>query len=284
VNGLLPFLGPLCAFGSSVTWAFGSGGYSKLARDNSVYAVNFARAMVSLPLFLITAYVAAGSWGALVGSFSEVHGVHFFWLTLSMIGSYALGDVMFLLSTREIGVSVALTIASSYPLMMALWGFLFQGEALSHLQIAGLFLTVGGMATVILNTPDSPERRKVKGRGILFAFIAMACWGLNALGTAHGSRDLSMPVANSIRMAIALLLCGFFGKVIPTGQIGSNRLMLSKGDFKKWLWLFGFEGFGGAGFYMYGLAHTSLAVGAALSSVAPVLSVPVAWAFGIEKF
>ena len=281
--------GPACAFFSSVTWACGAGGYSKLARENSAFAVNIARATVSLPLFLAAVFLTTGSWQAGLALFGAVHSQHVVWLFLSMIGSYAFGDIMFLLATREIGLSVSLTIASCYPLAMAFWGFAFQGEKLSHAQIFGLLLTVGGMIAAILHAPGAEiqGRAETRSRGLVFAVIAAACWGLNSLAVANGGHNISMAVANSIRMVIALILCAIFGKVLSPRlfpQPNGTKLLLSRVDFKKWLWLFGLEGFGGSCFFMYGLSHTSLAVGSALSSVAPVLSVPVAWALRLEKF
>jgi drug/metabolite transporter (DMT)-like permease len=49
-------------------------------------------------------------------------------------------------------------------------------------------------------------------------------------------------------------------------------------------WVFLIEAYGGSYFYTYGLAHAPLAIGATLSSLAPILSVPVAIALKLEKF
>jgi drug/metabolite transporter (DMT)-like permease len=54
--------------------------------------------------------------------------------------------------------------------------------------------------------------------------------------------------------------------------------------YRRNLWAFVIEGFGGSLFYLYGLSHSRLAVGAVLTSLAPVVSVPVAVAFGLERF
>ena len=56
------WLGPLCAFGSSVTWTVGSEGYSRIARRHNAFAVNFARACFALPLFVIAAFAMSGSF------------------------------------------------------------------------------------------------------------------------------------------------------------------------------------------------------------------------------
>ena len=53
------WLGPLAAFASSCTWAYGTSVYSALARQHAPVTVNLCRALVALPLFLIGGMVAA---------------------------------------------------------------------------------------------------------------------------------------------------------------------------------------------------------------------------------
>ena len=54
-----------------------------------------------------------------------------------------------------------------------------------------------------------------------------------------------------------------------------------------WLWLVPAiltDALCGSMFYVYGLSHTDLAVGSTLSSLAPLISVPVAIAVGEERW
>jgi drug/metabolite transporter (DMT)-like permease len=46
---------------------------------------------------------------------------------------------------------------------------------------------------------------------------------------------------------------------------------------RPYLLIFVIEAFGGSLLFIYGLTHSTLAVSAALSSLAPVISVPIAW-------
>jgi drug/metabolite transporter (DMT)-like permease len=50
------------------------------------------------------------------------------------------------------------------------------------------------------------------------------------------------------------------------------------------IWVFFLETCLGSFFYIYGLSHSPLAVASTLTSLAPVLSVPVAIVLGLERF
>ena len=81
-------------------------------------------------------------------------------------------------------------------------------------------------------------------------------------------------------MMLALPLCclmsaafGVRGKLVFPAQV-----------LRSSLWVFVLEAFGGSYFFVYGLSHTHLALASTLTSLAPVLSVPVALALKIERF
>jgi drug/metabolite transporter (DMT)-like permease len=54
---------------------------------------------------------------------------------------------------------------------------------------------------------------------------------------------------------------------------------LSFGDFKKFGLIFLIEGFLGSLFFIYGVSNSSLAVGSAMTSLSPVVSVFALWIF-----
>ena len=275
-------LGPISALASSATWAIGSAQYSRLSHSYSAFAVNFARGLLAFPLFFIFSFVLAGGVTEGLTQFAEVSRVRFAWFALSMIASYGLGDVLFLWSTRAIGVPTALAIASGYPLWTAAAGTVFRGESLSILPLLGLFITVAGVVLVIMNSPRNEEHRSISNlrKGVILALLTSVCWATNSFSSAEGGQGLSAPVANSIRMIFAMIFSAGFGWLF----LPKASLLLPRKEMVSNLWVFVLEAFGGSYFYMYGLTHSPLAVGATLASLAPVLSVPVAWAMGLEKF
>lgn len=285
------FLGPLAAFLSSVTWAIGTSGYSKLSRSYSPFAVNFTRALIGLPFFFVLTFIVAGGLEEGVEAFSKLGLRHLGWFSLSMVASYGLGDVLFLWSTRSLGVPGALAIASGYPIFAALADVIVLGNAVTLRQVAGLLVTVAGMITVILNVPRPavpvrktqdvvPESRlSRRGVGVALALATCFFWALNSFCLAQGGTDVSSPVANTLRMILAMGISMSFGSVLARGMAP----VLPLKEIRTWAWLFAVEACAGAWFFMYGLANSPLVIGVTLSSLAPVLAVPIAVFAGLER-
>lgn len=275
------WLGPLCAFGSSVTWTLGSAAYARLAERHGAFAVNFARASIALPLFVIAAFVVEGSWTAGLAAYGELGSTQIGWLGISMFSSYAFGDAVFLWSCQAIGIPAALAIASAYPLWTALAGMFFRGEWLRFAQWMGLFITVAGVAVVILSGARASsltgELHRFR-KGALLATLTSLFWALNSYAVAEGARGLSTPVGNTVRMMYAIGLIWIMKRVFASRA----SLRLPVPELRRWAPLIALEAFGGSFLFMYGLSHSSLAIAAALSSLSPVLSVPLAWSLRLE--
>jgi DME family drug/metabolite transporter len=288
------FTGPLCAFLSSCTWAIGVSAYGRLARSHSGAAINTSRALVGLPLFLIASLGLAGGPADLAAQVAAVapHKVGF--LGLSILSSYALGDVLFLLSTRALGVPAALAIASTYPVWAAVAGVLFRGEALPAGRLAGVLTVVAGTVLVITSTAGARDGA-AKGRtgardgalvvGLLLALATSGLWALNSFSLSIGGAGVPVTVASAFRMVFALALCPPVGLVM--GRLPGApafRVMLPWSALRPALPALLLETFAGTLLFTYGLAHSPLSIGAALSSLAPVLALPIAVLSGAERF
>ncbi|MFN7684596.1 MAG: DMT family transporter [Oligoflexia bacterium] len=262
--------GALAALGSSVTWAIGTQVYPRLSREHSPFEVNGSRALVALPLFLL-----AGLWVDGLEGWGAVSGANYGWMFLSMVSSYFLGDACFLWSTQALGVPGALAIASTYPVWTALAGSVLKGEHLVLQQGVGVGFAVLGTLLVILSGFHLSRKAGASrhyARGVLFGVLTSGFWALNSWAVAAGGRGISALVGNSIRMAFALVLCSAASMILrKKASIGLPVKVLA-----PHLPVFVFEAFGGSLLFLYGLTHTSLAVASALSSLAPVLAVPLA--------
>jgi drug/metabolite transporter (DMT)-like permease len=299
------WIGPFAAFMSSVTWAVGSNAYSKLARNNSAFAVNFTRGIFALPCFLIVALVETGGFGPLYHAFRDIHLYQLGWFGASMFASYAFGDSIFIWAAHELGVPATLAIGSIFPVWTAIAGYFFLGQTLTILQIMGLLMAVVGVVVVILNgpklvidspseavtigeigeilppikTPKSPKNKGV-AKGVFLAIITSFMWALNSYAVNRGAQGMSAIVGNAIRMSIAPFLV--FGISRLMGYRG--RMTVPFNQVANFSWAFFLEVFGGSYFYMYGLVHAPLAIGPALTGLAPVIAVPVALGLKLEKF
>jgi drug/metabolite transporter (DMT)-like permease len=275
-ENLPTFLGPMAAFGSSVTWAWATIGYSQLAKHNSAFAVSFVRSLVGLPLFLLATLIFSG-----LNDFANVSSGHIGWFALSSFASYGFADALFLFSTRSLGVPGALAITATYPLFTALFGYFFRSETLNAMQVFGLLITIAGVIVVVSTTPvkEAKSQKKEILTGVALALATSILWAINGFAVANGTVGISIFVANVLRLVCGLIVVAICGKII----LPRKSMLISKSDLSFGLKYFSVEAFFGSLFFTYGLSHSSLAIGSTLSSLAPVVSVPMAWIFKTEK-
>jgi len=210
---------------------------------------------------------------------------------ISMVASYGLGDALFFLSVRCLGITSAMAIASVYPLWLALVDTMISGTMMPLMQLSGVIIVVSGVITVILAgrngaTPSIPNRR---GLGVLLALLTSVFWSLNSFSVSRGGDGISPFIGNFIRMVFALNLCWVLFKVSeprkPNESVKSRRPFWIPLSVLRWhLLIFAGEAFGGSAFFLYGLSHSPLAISGTLSSLAPVLSVPIGLVTGSERF
>lgn len=292
------WLGPFCALMSSATWAMGSAAYTRLSISYSAASVNLTRAVVAAPLFLLAWIVLEEGARSPLRTLFEVDSWTWLWLLLSIISSYGLGDVIFLGAARRVGVLTALAIASAYPIWTGLIGFFFLGEVMSVAKSLGVILTVMGIITVIIvqpggitqvgkegpNSPTTPSKATWTSGyslGLVLAGLTSLFWTLNSYSISKVSHSLPPFFSNFLRMALSIPAC-FLGAMM-SAHGHRRRLWIRRKAFKaNWVAIV-MESFGGSAFFVYGMGHSSLAVGATLSSLAPVLVVPIAWLLGLEK-
>lgn len=269
---------------SSCTWAIGATAYSVLAAKYSSPAVNFGRALVALPLFMLAYSLSSGEGVAALAQIFALDGAKWLWFTASIVGSFALGDTFFLLSTHAIGVPAALAIASIYPIWSALAGWIFLGNPFHPASAIGVLLVVVGTVLVILNGKRNAEAGPERGRraywiGITLAFATSLFWAMNAYALSVASQGLSPVFGSIIRALISLILCPVVGlvlyrsafRLIPPRVLGAS------------LWVFVLEACVGSFLFLYGLSHSPLATAAALSSLSPVIALGIAWGLGRER-
>lgn len=280
-------LGPLACLGSAAFWALAANVYARVARDHGPMAVNFMRAALSFPIFLAAALVSGPAAGLALVTPGRAG-----WLLLSVVGSYVVGDALFLASARSLGVPVSLAIASTYPLWSAFAGWAFLGQSVGAAGLAGVGLVVAGVVTVIgrrRGRDEGPEASEGASAGhgahpgttgVLLALATSLFWALNTFAVTKGGAELPVAAVNVFRM-------GFAAALLPVGTLLMRRrpssLVVPASEMKRVWPVFLLESVGGTALFVVGLTHTPLAVAAALTSLAPALSVPFALVIGRER-
>jgi drug/metabolite transporter (DMT)-like permease len=279
-------LGALAALISAAIWAYGSTQYAHHSRALGSARVNLARASTVLPVFFVA--TALFTHGRI---FAAVDVTHTLWLGLSVICAYAFADNIFFAAARLVGVTTAMAIASTYPLWATLAGAVWRHEPLGMLHAGGALLCVGGVVALILLAPraahemphdgDRPESAKDSRTGILFAILTSLLWAGNSVATKLGGTGLITVQANLIRFLCAWPILAVTCASVPRP---TRDRKVARRAYVALIPVSLLEAGIGSSLFVYGLAHSDLAVGATLSSLAPLMSVPFALIYGEERW
>ncbi len=299
-------LGAIAELVSAALWAFASTRYAQASRALGSARVNLTRATTVLPVFV--AATALSTRGHLL---HDVTATRAGWLALSVLCAYAFADNVFFAAARRVGITTALAIGSTYPLWAAVAGTLWRGERFGLARGAGTLLCVGGVVALILLAPEaadqhqhahSTERRGERSEprglprggaerharldrevreGILLALVTSVLWAGNTVSTKLGGTGLPAWQANLVRFCFAWPILAVTSAATrrPTEDAA-----LARRTYRALVPVSLAEACVGSSLFVYGLAHTDLAVGATLSSLAPLMSVPFALAYREERW
>ena len=276
-------IGAFAAVASAALWAFASTRYAQASRAVGSARVNLTRATTVLPLFLVVTLVTTR--GHL---FAGIDGTRAAWLGLSVLCAYGFADNVFFASARRLGITTALAIASSYPLWAALAGTLWRGERFGVLRAGGTLLCVGGVIALILLAPRAVEEhehahstKRDAREGILLALLTSVLWAGNTVSVKMGGTGITAWHANLIRFFIAWPILAATSALTARP---SKDDAVARATYRGLIPVSLAEACVGSSLFVYGLAHTDLAVGATLSSLAPLMSVPFALLYREERW
>ena len=89
-----------------------------------------------------------------------------------------IGDVFLFLSLHKLGVAKGSSIASTYPVFVAIFSHLFFGEKLTAFVICGTLCVVIGVACLCTK---GAEQRRLSVHGVMLALLASIFWSLGLI-------------------------------------------------------------------------------------------------------
>lgn len=276
-------VGALAALASAALWAFASTRYALASRAVGSARVNLTRATTVLPLFALATLVT--THGHILDGVTPTRAA---WLGLSVVCAYAFADNVFFAAARRVGITTALAIASSYPLWATVAGTLWRGERFGLVRAGGTALCVGGVIALIVLAPEAADEhphaqstRREARQGIALALLTSVLWAGNTVSVKLGGSGLTPWHANLLRFLIAWPILAATSALTtrPTRDADEAR-----NAYRSLIPVSIAEACIGSSLFVYGLAHTDLAVGATLSSLAPLMSVPFALFYREEKW
>jgi len=264
--------GQLAAFATAGCWTVSAVAFTEAARRMGSLPLNVVRLAMALGLFVVFEGLVRGAPLPLDAS---AH--NWFWLSLSGLVGFTLGDLCLFRAFVVIGPRLSLLMLSLVPVMAALAGWVVLGEELSLYSIAGMALTVGGVAWVILErrTPGLSPVAHVSAAGVLLALGAAAGQAggliLSKIGMSDGYDAFA---STQIRTTVGL--AGFVAVLFIDGAwLRLATAVRSRAGMAYAALGACFGPFLGVSLSLVAIKYTEVGIAATIIALVPVLVIPV---------
>jgi drug/metabolite transporter (DMT)-like permease len=209
-------VGILAGLGTAVLWTTTAVCFEVAAKRLGTLTVNVLRLALALVLFAALSFVRFGRlWpaGLTTSAWS--------YLALSGLIGFVIGDVLLFRAFVLIGARLSMLIYASVPFMTAIAGFVFLDERMSGRAVAGMAITVAGIALAVggkraakQGTPTDANAKHTLG--VLLAFGGAVGQAAGLLLGKHGSHEVDSFSATQVRVCFGL--AGFMLLALVAGQ------------------------------------------------------------------
>ncbi|MEG1912343.1 MAG: DMT family transporter [Cloacibacillus sp.] len=181
----MPLWGFLLSFVAAALWAASPimVNHGLSASRCSTSDINPVRSAVFFISAFATAYIATGGHIPVMTSAAA-----WFYIFVSVFISYTLGDILYFIAIREIGVSLAVPVANGYPILVAFTSWFILGEEPTQKLLWGIVIVVAGLMLLRFGGKDEKtedirralhnKRRLMKGFSL--AIAAGLMWALSS--------------------------------------------------------------------------------------------------------
>ncbi len=195
-------------------------------------------------------------------------------LIASVTLGLVIGDTVYLMAQKRIGVSYAFPITSTYPIVTYIIAILILGDLILISRSVGIVIAVLGVILISREQArknengDSPNFDKV---GLGLAFLAAICWALGSVLLQIGVADVDPIDANWIRMFFGgIIIAPVFGIAVKRGMpkptSRASKIIIAAGLLGMTM---------GSLLYTYTVKLIGASVAALLGSTSPLFAVPI---------
>jgi drug/metabolite transporter (DMT)-like permease len=272
-------LGQLAAIMTSLFFSFSSTFFTFATRKFGSMVVNRLRLVMAAILLIMIHRLLFGSSLPLNAGADR-----WFWLGLSGITGLVLGDVFLFQAYKQIGPHLTMLMMSLAPAIAALVAWLFLKETLKPVEIAGIMLTIGGIAWVVMDRNGGIKNgsngvySKLYLSGILFGLAAAAGQAIGLVLSKRGMvGNFSAISANLIRMVIAAITIWVI--TLFQGQAKPTLEQISRHGNSVWFIVAGMIAgpILGVSFSLYAVQNANVGIASTLMALPPIFLLPISY-------
>ena len=276
-------MGELTAFLVAVCWALTSIFFATAGKEVSSLVVNRMRLLFATVLLSAAHLFLAGQiypWQASPD--------RFLWLGLSGLIGLVLGDAFLFQAFVQIGARISILIMAGVPVISALIAWIFLGETLTLTNIAGIIITVAGIALVVYEHQNGDQAKRPKDRsayfqGVFFAFLGAVRQAVGLVMQKKGGGDF--PAISSVLIRVSIGAIIMWGMAIFQKKAKSTLITTFTNKTSLRFILLGTLVGPFAGIWLSMVAVQSAYVGIAstLMALTPIVMLPISFFFFKEK-
>lgn len=276
-------VGEMAAIATALCWTVSAVSFQAASTRIGSMVVNWLRLVLALAFLTLLGLLLHGRL------LPDASPSAWAWLALSGLVGFVVGDLALFRAFVVIGARLSMLIMCLAPPLTAVFGRVFLGEQLSASQVAGMALTVGGVAWTLLERspagpppdPSTPPgaRRRLSARawGVALAVVGAIGQAGGLVLSKVGMADLADPfAATQIRVLAGIagfsalfFVARWWPRVVAARRDLRTLGITTVGSF--------FGPFLGVSLSLLAVHRTQAGVAAALMSVVPVLMIPVAF-------
>ncbi|MFT5872080.1 MAG: drug/metabolite transporter (DMT)-like permease [Clostridium sp.] len=264
-------LGEIAALATAFCWTITSVTFETAGKKVGSISVNLIRLVIAFILISIYNFFFRGMILPI-----DATGYTWLWLTFSGIIGFVIGDLFLFQAFVEVGSRISMLIMSIVPPITAITGFIIMGERITALGIAGMVITIVGIALVILtkNPDDKKVRLSHPIKGLVYAFIGALGQAFGLVFSKFGMGSYDPFAATQIRIIAAII--GFSIVITILKKWGELFVALKNRRAMKYISIGSLFGpFIGVSLSLLAVQHASTGIVSTITSITPILLIPV---------
>ena len=260
----MPFqshIGEIASLLTAVCWTLSALFFQKAGAKVGSLSVNIIRIFLGILFLGITTFFTRGMFFPM-----DATPYNWFWLGLSGVVGFFLGDLFLFRSYLIIGSRTSQLVMSLVPMITAIIGWLFLAEVLSPKSILGIIVSISG---IMIAVAGKKLKLNIPLKGFLFALGGALGQAVGLVLSKKGMGDYDAIAATQIR-AIFGFVCFF---LLVTFLKRWRRVSMAVKDRKsmKSITLGAIFGpFVGVALSLYAVQHTHTGIAAALMALVPI--------------
>ncbi len=268
-------IGEFAALFTALCWTITALSFESASRKVGSVPVNIIRLVMAFFLLGIFSWIRRGLFFPI-----DASAFTWFWLIISGLVGFVIGDLFLFKAFTMIGSRMSMLIMTLVPPISAFVGWMLMGEMLAWIHLAGMAVTMSGIALVVFQRTSAKVLpiSKVPLKGIMFAIGGAAGQAVGLVLSKYGMGEFDAFSATQIRVMAGIIgfsiLIFFFKRWLAVGQaIGNKKAMV--------LILIGatFGPFLGVSASLIAVQHTATGIASTIMSITPILIIPPTYLF-----